>query len=222
VSKRAFRWWADSRLPTSIPVSEKTHTIIVNDHGALILLVAAVEIQQIIRLENLNSGRNCSAESPAWVRASWVRRRLRLNLLCRRRASGTNDFNLGTLRFSGEGQAQNGNSGLVIPPPQDQYRPKDKLNNQHQQRIAHCADVAMHVRVVRAIRLVWESPEVTALQRGQFGCRCSPQSCDTQLRSQNLVVQLSPASTLDMMRVNHCLPNEKLRVGQSCFPQCAN
>jgi len=56
VSKRAFRWWADSRLPTSIPVSEKTHTIIVNDHGALILLVAAVEIQQIIRLENLSSG----------------------------------------------------------------------------------------------------------------------------------------------------------------------
>ena len=27
-----------------------------NDHGALILLVAAVEIQQIIRLENLSSG----------------------------------------------------------------------------------------------------------------------------------------------------------------------
>ena len=33
-------------------VSEKTHTIIVNDHGALILLAAPVEIQQIIRLEN--------------------------------------------------------------------------------------------------------------------------------------------------------------------------
>jgi hypothetical protein len=32
-------------------VSEKTHTIIVNDHGALILLAAPVEIQQIIRLE---------------------------------------------------------------------------------------------------------------------------------------------------------------------------
>ena len=31
-------------------VSEKTHTIIVNDHGALILLAAPVEIQQIIRL----------------------------------------------------------------------------------------------------------------------------------------------------------------------------
>ena len=56
MSQRAFRWWSDSRLPTSIPVSEKTHTIIVNDHGALILLAAAVEIQQIIRLENLNSG----------------------------------------------------------------------------------------------------------------------------------------------------------------------
>ena len=36
-------------------VSEKTHTIIVNDHGALILLAASVEIQQIIRLENLAS-----------------------------------------------------------------------------------------------------------------------------------------------------------------------
>jgi hypothetical protein len=36
-------------------VSEKTHTIIVNDHGALILLAAPVEIQQIIRLENLAS-----------------------------------------------------------------------------------------------------------------------------------------------------------------------
>ena len=34
------------------PISEKTHTIIVNDHGALILLAAPVEIQQIIRLEN--------------------------------------------------------------------------------------------------------------------------------------------------------------------------
>ena len=37
-------------------VSEKTHTIIVNDHGALILLAAPVEMQQIIRLENLASG----------------------------------------------------------------------------------------------------------------------------------------------------------------------
>jgi len=37
-------------------ISEKTHTMIVNDHGALILLAAAVEIQQIIRLESLSSG----------------------------------------------------------------------------------------------------------------------------------------------------------------------
>jgi len=36
-------------------VSEKTHTIIVNDHGALILLAAPLQIQQIIRLENLAS-----------------------------------------------------------------------------------------------------------------------------------------------------------------------
>ena len=37
-------------------ISEKTHTIIVNDHGALILLAAPVEVQQIIRLENVASG----------------------------------------------------------------------------------------------------------------------------------------------------------------------
>ena len=37
-------------------ISEKTHTIVVNDHGALILLVAGVKIQQIIRLRNLSSG----------------------------------------------------------------------------------------------------------------------------------------------------------------------
>jgi hypothetical protein len=37
-------------------ISEKTHTMIVNDHGALILLAAAVEVQQIIRLENVASG----------------------------------------------------------------------------------------------------------------------------------------------------------------------
>jgi hypothetical protein len=37
-------------------VSEKTHTIIVNNHGALILLAASVDMQQIIRLENLASG----------------------------------------------------------------------------------------------------------------------------------------------------------------------
>ena len=37
-------------------ISEKTHTMIVNDHGALVLLAASVKINQIIRLENLNSG----------------------------------------------------------------------------------------------------------------------------------------------------------------------
>src|ERR1700747_3261144 len=37
-------------------ISEKTHTMIVNDNGALILLAAAVEVQQIIRLENVASG----------------------------------------------------------------------------------------------------------------------------------------------------------------------
>jgi hypothetical protein len=37
-------------------ISEKTHTIVVNDHGALILLAAAVKTQQILRVENLTSG----------------------------------------------------------------------------------------------------------------------------------------------------------------------
>lgn len=35
-------------------ISEKTHTVIVNDHGALILLAASVEVDQIIRIENSN------------------------------------------------------------------------------------------------------------------------------------------------------------------------
>jgi hypothetical protein len=38
------------------PISETTHTIVVNDHGALILLAAAVKTQQIIHLENLGLG----------------------------------------------------------------------------------------------------------------------------------------------------------------------
>jgi hypothetical protein len=33
-----------------------THTVIVNEHGALILLAASVEVDQIIRLENPNPG----------------------------------------------------------------------------------------------------------------------------------------------------------------------
>jgi hypothetical protein len=37
-------------------ISEKTHTIVVSDHGALILLAAAVRPQQIIRLEHLGLG----------------------------------------------------------------------------------------------------------------------------------------------------------------------
>jgi hypothetical protein len=37
-------------------ISEKTHTMIVNDHGALVLLAASVKINQIIRLENVASG----------------------------------------------------------------------------------------------------------------------------------------------------------------------
>ena len=37
-------------------ISEKTHTMTVNDHGALILLAATVEAQQVIRLENPSLG----------------------------------------------------------------------------------------------------------------------------------------------------------------------
>ncbi len=44
------------QTPDKHSISEKTHTIIVNNHGALILLAAAVEMQQIIRLENVASG----------------------------------------------------------------------------------------------------------------------------------------------------------------------
>ena len=33
-------------------ISETTHTVVVNEHGALILLAASVEVDQIIRLEN--------------------------------------------------------------------------------------------------------------------------------------------------------------------------
>ena len=37
-------------------ISETTHTVIVNEHGALILLTAPVKVDQIIRLENPNLG----------------------------------------------------------------------------------------------------------------------------------------------------------------------
>jgi len=37
-------------------VSEKTEAIIVNDHGALILLATATEINQIVRVENPTNG----------------------------------------------------------------------------------------------------------------------------------------------------------------------
>jgi hypothetical protein len=38
-------------------VAENSHTIIVNEHGALILLATPVKVQQIIRLENLTMGK---------------------------------------------------------------------------------------------------------------------------------------------------------------------
>jgi hypothetical protein len=36
-------------------VEEKTHTIIVNSHGALILLATKVNVQQIVRVENIQT-----------------------------------------------------------------------------------------------------------------------------------------------------------------------
>jgi hypothetical protein len=44
------------QTPDKHSISENTHTIIVNDHEALILLAAPTEIHQIIRLEKLDSG----------------------------------------------------------------------------------------------------------------------------------------------------------------------
>jgi hypothetical protein len=38
-------------------VAEQSHSVIVNEHGALILLAHVVRIQQIIRVENLSSGK---------------------------------------------------------------------------------------------------------------------------------------------------------------------
>ncbi len=40
---------------TKSSVAETTHTVIVNEHGALILLAAAVKSQQIVRIENLSA-----------------------------------------------------------------------------------------------------------------------------------------------------------------------
>lgn len=38
-------------------VAENTHTVIVNDHGALILLAATTHVQQVIHIENLITGK---------------------------------------------------------------------------------------------------------------------------------------------------------------------
>jgi hypothetical protein len=38
-------------------VAENTHTVIINDHGALILLAATVHVQQVIHIENLVTGK---------------------------------------------------------------------------------------------------------------------------------------------------------------------
>jgi hypothetical protein len=42
---------------TKHSVAENTHTVIVNDHGALILLAAATHVQQVIHIENLITGK---------------------------------------------------------------------------------------------------------------------------------------------------------------------
>jgi hypothetical protein len=38
-------------------VAENTHTVIINDHGSLILLAAPVAAQQVIHIENLVTGK---------------------------------------------------------------------------------------------------------------------------------------------------------------------
>ncbi|HEY4878505.1 MAG TPA: hypothetical protein VIH97_05245 [Candidatus Acidoferrales bacterium] len=38
-------------------VAENTHTVIINDHGALLLLAATTKIQQVIHIENLITGK---------------------------------------------------------------------------------------------------------------------------------------------------------------------
>src|ERR1700735_646898 len=38
-------------------VAENTHTVIINDHGALLLLAATTSIQQVIHIENLITGK---------------------------------------------------------------------------------------------------------------------------------------------------------------------
>lgn len=50
--QRRFPLIARFQGANKLSISEKTHAVIVNDHGALILLAAAVKAQQIIRLEN--------------------------------------------------------------------------------------------------------------------------------------------------------------------------
>ena len=87
-------------------ISENTHTLIVNDHGALILLAASVKINQIIRLENLASGEELLCRVTSLGPASWVRHRLRLSLLCRRPASGGSEFNSCGGLLGGSGHPQ--------------------------------------------------------------------------------------------------------------------
>ena len=38
-------------------IAENTHTVIINDHGALLLLAATTKIQQVIHIENLITGK---------------------------------------------------------------------------------------------------------------------------------------------------------------------
>ena len=38
-------------------VAESTHTVIINDHGALLLLAATTKVQQVIHIENLITGK---------------------------------------------------------------------------------------------------------------------------------------------------------------------
>ena len=72
---------------------------------------------------------------------------------------------------------QSANSGLIIPPPQDQHRPKNKLKNQHQQRIAQCVGVPMHVRVDGLLGCSGNPQRSPSMEADGSVAGCSPHTC---------------------------------------------
>ena len=95
---------------------------------------------------------------PAWVSASWVRRRLRLNLLCRRPVSGTTDLIWELFSF-GKGQLKTEIPNLIIPPPQDQYRTAKQVEQPASAAYRAMRGCGYACPRGRATWLVWASPE---------------------------------------------------------------